>query len=162
MNEKDMFLQTWEREFGTTLKVLNAYPADKLNVKPHERSRSAKELLWVFVTEEKVIAGGVVKGQIDFTNMPKAPDTKEEIVSAYRAAHVEMVAKVKNLSEKEWDSAIPFMVAPKKVSQVRRADILWTMVMDSVHHRGQLSVYLRLAGATVPSIYGPTADEPWM
>jgi uncharacterized damage-inducible protein DinB len=38
----------------------------------------------------------------------------------------------------------------------------WLAVMDAVHHRGQMSVYIRLAGGKVPSIYGPTADEPWM
>jgi len=40
--------------------------------------------------------------------------------------------------------------------------VLWSVLMDQVHHRGQLSVYLRLVGAKVPSIYGPTADETWM
>jgi uncharacterized damage-inducible protein DinB len=47
-------------------------------------------------------------------------------------------------------------------SDMRTADVLWTGVMDTVHHRGQFSVYLRMAGGKVPSIYGPSADEPWM
>ena len=42
------------------------------------------------------------------------------------------------------------------------SEVLWLMLMDSVHHRGQLSVYLRMVGGKVPSIYGPSADEPWM
>lgn len=54
------------------------------------------------------------------------------------------------------------MVAPKQMGDVRRGDLLQMMVMDNVHHRGQFSVYLRMAGGKVPSIYGPTADEPWM
>ena len=41
-------------------------------------------------------------------------------------------------------------------------DVLWGILMDSIHHRGQFSVYLRMAGGKVPSIYGPSADEPWM
>jgi uncharacterized damage-inducible protein DinB len=161
MNEKEMYLQTWEREFQTTLKILKAYPQEKLDLRPAEKSRSAKDLLWTFVMEEKVI-DGVVKGQIDFTNMPKPPAMKQEIISTYEATHKEMVTKVKNLSEQELNTAIPFMVAPKQMGQVKRSDILWMMLMDSVHHRGQLSVYLRVAGAKVPSIYGPSADEPWM
>jgi uncharacterized damage-inducible protein DinB len=48
------------------------------------------------------------------------------------------------------------------MGEVRRADMLWTMLSDSIHHRGQFSVYLRLVGARVPSIYGPSGDEPWM
>lgn len=53
-------------------------------------------------------------------------------------------------------------VAPKKMADLRKMDVLWMTVMDMVHHRGQFSVYLRLVSAKVPSIYGPTADEPWM
>ena len=41
------------------------------------------------------------------------------------------------------------------------AEFLWFMLMDSVHQHGQLSVYVRCAGGKVPSIYGPSADEPW-
>ena len=44
MSEKDMFITTWEREFQTTLKVLKAYPSDKLDLKPAEKSKSAKDL----------------------------------------------------------------------------------------------------------------------
>ena len=161
MSEKDMFITTWEREFQTTLKVLKAYPSDKLDLKPHERSRSAKDLAWTFVAEENVI-DGVCKGQIDFQNMPKPPATFTEILAAYEKTHKDMVQKVKNLSEEDLNRSITFMIAPKQMGQVRRADVLWTTVMDNVHHRGQLSVYLRMAGAKVPSIYGPSADEPWM
>jgi len=161
MTEKEMFVQTWEREFQTTLKVLKAYPANKLDMKPHERSRSAKELAWIFVAEENVL-DGVCKGKIDFQNVPKPPATFEEIVRAYEKTHTDLVNKVKNIPDGDLNRTIEFFVAPKQMGQLRRGDVMWMTVMDAVHHRGQLSVYLRLAGAKVPSIYGPTADEPWM
>ena len=47
------------------------------------------------------------------------------------------------------------------MGQVRVIDLAWMLLHDSIHHRGQISVYIRLAGGKVPSIYGPTADEPW-
>lgn len=156
-----MFITAWEREFQTTLKVLKAYPPDKLELKPAEKSKSAKDLAWVFAMEENVV-GGICKGQVDFMNLPMAPATYQEIIAAYEVAHKDMASRVKTLSDAEWNSSITWMVAPKQMAQVRRADILWLMMMDSVHHRGQFSVYLRIAGAKVPSIYGPTADEPWM
>ena len=161
MTEKEMFITSWEREFQTTMKVLKAYPPDKLDLKPAEKSKSAKDLAWVFAVEENIV-GGICKGQVDFMNLPKAPATYPEILAAYETTHKEMVNKVKALAETEWNSSITWMVGPKQTAQVRRADVLWMMMMDNVHHRGQLSVYLRLAGAKVPSIYGPTADEPWM
>jgi uncharacterized damage-inducible protein DinB len=162
MSEKDMFIATWEREFQTTLKVLKALPSDKADLKPAEKSKSAKDLAWVFFAEEGVMIDGVCKGKLDFTSMPKPPATLHEVISAYENSHKGNVDKVRALTEAELNSSIPFMVAPKQMGQVRRADILWMAVMDSVHHRGQFSVYLRIAGAKVPSIYGPTADEPWM
>lgn len=162
MTEKEIFIQAWEREFQTSLKVLKAYPPDKLDLKPHERSRSARELAWTFVVEEKIGINGCIDGQFDFQNMPKPPATLEEILRTYETSHKEMVEKLKKLPDEEFNKTVKFMVAPKQMGDVRRGDLLQMMVMDNVHHRGQFSVYLRMAGGKVPSIYGPTADEPWM
>ena len=162
MTEKEMFLKMWEQEFQTTLKILKAYPADRLDLKPAEKSKSARELAWAF-TGEQAIVDMVLKGKIDFSGpMPSAPKTMEEIITAYQNAVRTNMERVKSLSEAEYNSMIGWLVAPKTPGNVRKADILWTTLNDMIHHRGQLSVYLRLAGAKVPSIYGPTADEPWM
>ena len=161
MTEKEMFLQTWAREFQTTLKVLHAYPSAKVDFKPHERSRSAKELAWTFVGEE-AITDSIIKGEIDFSaEQRKPPSSLDEILAAYQKTHQEMYEKVKHLSEQDYNNTIKFPIAPKEMADLRRADVLWVMLMDSVHHRGQFSVYLRMAGGKVPSIYGPSADEPW-
>jgi uncharacterized damage-inducible protein DinB len=56
----------------------------------------------------------------------------------------------------------PFFTAPKQTGEVPKIQVAWLMLCDQIHHRGQFSVYMRIAGAKVPSIYGPTADEPWM
>jgi uncharacterized damage-inducible protein DinB len=162
MTEKEMFLQAWEREFQTTLKVLKAYPASKLDLKPHERSRSAKELAWNFVTEEQALIGGAVKGQINFDNLPKPPATLPEIIRTYEGSHKDLVEKVKRLSDDEFNKLIKFYTGPKQLSDLRKADVFWTGIQDTIHHRGQFSVYLRMAGGKVPSIYGPSADETWM
>jgi uncharacterized damage-inducible protein DinB len=161
MTEKEMFLTTWEREFQTTAKVLKAMPQDKIDLKPSEKSKTAKDLAWMFVAEEGVLIDGVCKGTIDFAGLPAAPSTMTEIIATYEKNHNAYVNKVKRLTDEEWNSTMQWMIAPKQMGQVRRADVLWLAVMDSVHHRGQFSVYLRIAGAKVPSIYGPTADEPW-
>jgi uncharacterized damage-inducible protein DinB len=161
MSEKEMFLQTWNREFQTTVKVLKAYPADKLDFRPHARSRSAAELAWVFVGEQAVV-DMTVKGHLDMSGeMPPPPATMPEILAAFEKMHNENVGKVKNLSEAEYNSTVKFPIGPNQLGDFRRADVLWITVMDQVHHRGQFSVYLRMAGGKVPSIYGPTADETW-
>ncbi|MCG3119374.1 MAG: hypothetical protein ALAOOOJD_01766 [bacterium] len=164
MNEKERFLQTWEREFQITLKVLRAYPSDQLNLQPHERSRSAKELAWTFVVDQGLVNKIVSLQTLDFKSMPPPPPppaTMKEIVAAYESTHDEMAKKFRNFSEADFNKTIRFPVGPGQMGDLRRAEALWMTMMDQVHHRGQFSVYLRLAGGKVPSIYGPTADEPW-
>lgn len=56
---------------------------------------------------------------------------------------------------------VQFFVGPKTLRDIPVVDFLWFLLFDHVHHRGQLSVYLRMVGS-VPAIYGPYGDEPWM
>lgn len=160
--EKDMFLRTLGRESEITLKLLKAFPADKADFKPHVRSRSAKDLAWTFVVEQG-LADAAIKGKVDFSQArPPAPDDFSEVIAAFERAEHETEAKVSATSEDDLNQTLRFPAGPGKMIDLRRFDVLWTTLMDQVHHRGQLSVYLRLAGAKVPSIYGPSADEPWV
>jgi uncharacterized damage-inducible protein DinB len=161
MTEKEQFLSTLEREFATTMKVLKAFPATKADLKPHAKCKSAKDLAWMFVFEQK---GGeqALDGAMDFGKVPKPPSSLQEIISTYEQSHRGFVERIKRTPEAELNKTVKFFVAPKQMGDVRKLDVLWFMLMDSVHHRGQMSVYLRMADGKVPSIYGPSADEPWM
>ncbi|MBI1804940.1 MAG: hypothetical protein HY033_12270 [Ignavibacteriae bacterium] len=162
MTEKEMFLNTWQREFATTLKILKQMPADKANFKPAaEKTKSAKDLATMFIAELGVV-DGVVKGKVEFGGQMPAFPTYADLLTAFEGTFKSVVPKVQGMSEADWNSKITVPVGPKQMGEVRRADMLWLMLMDSVHHRGQFSVYLRLVGAKVPSIYGPSGDEPWM
>jgi len=162
MTEKDQFLQTWDREFQTTKKVMNAFPEAKLELKPHGKCPSARELAWRIVSEEPVMVNGALTGQFDFASTTPAPKSLKEILTSYDNSHKALVEKIRKMSDADWQKTVKFMVAPKTVGDIRSGDILWMLVMDSIHHRGQFSIYLRMADGKVPSIYGPTADEPWM
>ncbi len=160
--EKDMFVQALQREAQTTAKVLRAMPADKASYKPHEKSRSVKELAWTFVIEQGIV-DMALKGRIDFSGpMPSPPASYADTITAFEGAIKDTVAKVTRTSEADLNRTVQFPVGPGKMADVRVMDVLWMTTQDQIHHRGQFSVYLRLVGAKVPSIYGPTADEPWM
>ncbi|MDH3251959.1 MAG: DinB family protein [Ignavibacteria bacterium] len=161
MSEKDMFINAWDNESKTTARVLKAYPEAKLDLKPSEKSRTARELAWTIVGGEMVV-GQTLDGKIDFTPGPPPPATMKEIVQTYEKVHADVLNKVKNMSDKDLETPIKFFTAPKQMGDIPRSKLLWFILMDNVHHRGQLSVYLRMAGGKLPSIYGPTADEPWM
>jgi uncharacterized damage-inducible protein DinB len=160
MNAKDVFLRIWEREFQTTIRVFKAFAADQVEFKPHERSRSARDLAWQCVIDEGVI--GKVEDQNDLRNVPPSPpppETMEEIVAAYEGAHRSALAKVSQFSEEEFNKTVTCLLQGGEW-KMARPEAFWSNLMDEVHHRGQMTVYLRLAGGKVPSIYGPSGDEP--
>lgn len=162
ITEREQFIQTWEREFQTTMKVLKSYPTAKIGLQPHGKLPNAKDLAWRIVSEEKVFVNGAITGNFDFTGMPTAPATLQEVISTYETNHRTHADKLRNMTDPEFNKMIKFMVAPKTMGDMRSGDTLWTLLMDTIHHRGQFSVYLRMADGRVPSIYGPSADEPWM
>jgi uncharacterized damage-inducible protein DinB len=161
MTEKDQFLSTMEREFPVTMRVLKAFPAGRSDLKPTAKCRSAKELAWTFVIEQKA-SEQALDGAINLAKMPTAPDSLPEVIATYERSHKAFTERVKKTPEADLNKTVKFFVGPKQMGDVRKMDVLWFMLMDAVHHRGQMSVYLRMADAKVPSIYGPSADEPWM
>jgi len=158
MTEREVFLQHFEREHQTTLKVLRAYPPNQLDFKPDPRSSSARDVIWMMVHIQKV--DDLMKGKME-GQMPPAPRTLDELIASFESVQRELVKKVRALSEDQYHDTIRIRSGKDSSMDVRIADALWFTLMMLVHHRGQLSVYLRMAGGKVPSIYGPSADEPW-
>ena len=161
MSEKQAFLDAWNREAATTLKVLRAFPTDKTDLKPHASCRSAKELAWTFVFEGYGGAQGI-QGEVKWPPpLPPMPDTWNGMVGEVDRAFRKISDEVKAVGEPQLNTTVKFMTGPKQMGDVRRLDFLWFLLNDMIHHRGQFSVYLRMAGGKVPAIYGPSKDEPW-
>jgi uncharacterized damage-inducible protein DinB len=156
------FLDAYRREHATTLKVLRAFPAEQSELRPHERSSTARTLAWTFVVEARLmliaLSGEPVLGGGAFT---PPPDGWQEVLDALDATHEEVVRRLEAADDAVMHGTVQFFVAPKQVGDYATRDFLWFLLHDQIHHRGQLSVYLRMAGGKVPSIYGPSADEPW-
>lgn len=162
MTERDMYLAGFEREYQTTLKLLKAYPAAKSELKPSEKSKNARELAFILAMGQAV--AGVAATQNELLAPPafEAPATWAEVLGAFEHLHGDSLAKLKKLTDAEFNAPFKLLAGPGgQTATMRRADVLWFFGMDQVHHRGQFSVYMRIAGAKVPSIYGPSGDEPW-
>lgn len=95
-------------------------------------------------------------------NPPKPPESFDEILSTLEKANADYRKMIESASDAELDANVHFFTAPKTMGEIRRMDWAWFLLHDEIHHRGQFSILLRMAGAKVPSIYGPTKDEPWM
>ena len=153
MDEKSLFTQFWASESKTTRKVLSRIPEDS-SYKPDPKSRTAQEIAWQIVCEEKMIIEALENGKADWApaDMPK---TMSEIVRAYDAQSAAMIARWEALPAEKWNGTLEFFGSSRPASPMA-----WSFLFDIVHHRGQITTYLRPMGSTVPQIYGPSADEP--
>jgi uncharacterized damage-inducible protein DinB len=158
---KQRFLDKYEIEHAKTRKVLAAFPADKSDLRPHERSSTALTLAWTFVVEEQLIHMALTNTLVLGRGMPKAPDSWNAVLEAFDKGYDDVVAVLRNPENAELGGTVTFYVAPKQTGDIPIGDFVDFMLCDQIHHRGQLSVYVRMAGGKVPSIYGPSADEPW-
>ena len=162
---REQVLGAYDSEHETTMKVLRAYPADRLDLRPAEGCRTARELAWVFVLERGLGEAVFHDRFAELTSAgepPAPPESWDELLSALEQAHRRYGEMVRSTPPDELSRRVRFLVAPKTVGEVTRMEWLWFLLHDEIHHRGQFSIYLRLAGGKVPSIYGPSADEPWM
>jgi uncharacterized damage-inducible protein DinB len=159
---KARFLRNYDRETTTTLRVMHAYPADKTDFRPHERSNNALHLGWTFVVEQSMLLRALRGEDIFGSGFGKPPEKWQDMIDAFKQSRTEVAEELKKAENRDLNGSVVFMTGPKQKGEVPLADFVEFMLGDQIHHRGQLSVYLRMAGGKVPSIYGPSADEPWM
>ena len=158
-------IREFDQECATTRRVLERVPSDKLSWKPHPKSMSLGELaLHVAMSPGYIADGWALKDVVDFGAgggaKPPVAGSTEEIL----AAHDEGATKARNALNKLGDDGLrqPWKAVNggTTVFEMPKGALVRSIVMNhTYHHRGQLSVYLRLLDVSVPSIYGPSADE---
>ena len=158
MNMPEFFTKRFEAEQPAFGKVLRAIPADKLDYKPHERSNSAGGIAWQLAEEQRSLANVIETGVVQWETRPM-PKSIDEIVAAWDSATEKLRAKLAGVDEAKWDAEAKMMMGENAVWTDTIGGMLWGFLVDMIHHRGQLSAYLRPMGAKVPSIYGPSADD---
>ena len=160
---KEQFLQQYDREHAITMRVLRAYPTDKLDLRPHAMCKTARDLAWIFVVERGL--GTMVFNRMfpppSGSGSMSPPDSWDDLLAGLEKAHADFRDLVESTSDEGLMEKVTFFTGPKQMGEITRTDLIWFLLYDQIHHRGQFSIYLRMAGGKVPSIYGPTADEPW-
>ena len=156
MVSKEDLLSFFRKEFATTLRVMRAYPGEKMDFAPHERSQPAKRLMTTFIFEMYLLRSHILGEKVDRSAFQQyAKETLDELISDFESETATVINHIQDLSEDNFRKTVQF--AGTSFSADRFAMM---MLFDQIHHRGQLSVYVRLAGGKVPSIYGPSADDP--
>jgi uncharacterized damage-inducible protein DinB len=152
-----------EREAATTKRVLERVPSDKLGWKPNPKSMSIGQL----AMHVAMIPGSMTKlaesdnFEVNPANFnPPVPQSVEEIIAALDAGVKTAQDYLGGLSEEAAARPWRATIQAREIMAMPRAAMLRTLMLNHwYHHRGQLSVYLRLLEVPVPSIYGPSADE---
>ena len=153
MDEQALFTKFWLDEATTTRKVLARIPEGS-DYRPDPKSRTAREIAWQIVCEEKMIIDALESGKEEWAP-PPMPATMQGVLEAYEKQSSDMTTRWTNLSAARWDGALDFFGSERPASPMA-----WSFLFDIVHHRGQITTYLRPMGSTVPQIYGPSGDEP--
>jgi uncharacterized damage-inducible protein DinB len=153
MDEKALFAGFWEHETKTTSKVLARIPEGS-DYRPDPKSRTAAEIAWQIVCEEKMLIEALETGTMTWAPAP-APATMQELAGIYDRQSADIVQRLAALPAGRWTGDLEFFG-----SQRPAAPMAWSFLFDIVHHRGQITTYLRPMGSTVPQIYGPSGDEP--
>jgi len=148
---REYFTECFASEKPRFLRVLKAVPADKASYRPHEVSNSAGDLVWLLASELGDACEVIDRGEVNFVLRP-APATLAESVAAYEKNAAEIEKRLPKIDDAAWDRKVRFLVDGNVAWETTLGDMLFGFLFDAVHHRGQLSSYLRPMGAKVPSI----------
>ncbi len=157
MTTREFYVERRKAEFPAFMKVFQSLPQDQLDYKPDERSPSAGQVVWTLV-HQTMICGDVARearGEWKDSPAPKL----DEMIRNFETASNELTETVSKMDEEAWNRKAQFYYQGKVVSEQPAGEFLWSMLFDAIHHRGQLTAYLRPMGGKVPAIYGPSADE---
>jgi len=110
VNQKSLFLQFWKHEAVATRKVISRIPQEESDYRPDPKSRTAREIAWLLVLEERLLIDGLEKGVIDWRDEP-TPATMEGILGAYDREHDDVTSRLERQGEDTWKAEIGFTVA---------------------------------------------------
>jgi uncharacterized damage-inducible protein DinB len=159
MTNLEFYRQTRKAELPKFVKVLKAVPQAGCDYRPDPKARTAQALAWVLAQEEAALATLLESGTVEWKD--EAPPAQvDAIVAAFEKSAAAVDEGVRKLDEDGWEKKARMLMGGGGAWEDSVGQFLWGFLLDAIHHRGQLTTYLRPMGSKVPSIYGPSADDP--
>jgi uncharacterized damage-inducible protein DinB len=158
MSTREFFVRQLKAERPAFVNVLRALPGDRLDYKPHERNSSAGDIAWFLALELRALVQMLETGEMHWSQPPN-PHSVDAIAAAYEAAADDLEKALAAADDARWEQDGRMYVGGKLIKTAPVGETLWDFLFDAIHHRGQLTAYLRPMGGKVPSVYGPTADS---
>jgi uncharacterized damage-inducible protein DinB len=154
---REIFLIDLKGEHATTARIISAIPGEKADYHPDPAARSAIELAWHIASSEMMFMDAVIKGSFDFSGLGRSESvaTPEDVTRWYKEGFGSRVEKLNQVPDEQLAREVDF----RGVLKIPAVMYLNVLLHHSIHHRGQLSTYLRPMGAKVPVIYGESYDS---
>jgi len=153
-----MYMDAVKRESAATKNVLAAVPAGKCDYKPDECSKTAMELARHIAAAECRLLAIPIQGEFNTSGpspLPESVKTPTEIAAWYEQSTADTLAKLSKLTPEQLTKIVNF----RGLFEMPAVMYLQFALHHSIHHRGQLSAYLRAMGGKVPAIYGESFDS---
>lgn len=165
MTDKDFFVYTLEQElprFERVLKAAAELPMKSLEgYRPDPKAKNGFELIAATMGNEPLMIPEFLKtGKIDMmTFKGKEYGDVKDVIKEFKKTIKKIMKMVSEMKGSEWNKKAEMVVGDHVEWSSTRGKMAWELFLDLIHHRGQLSTYLRPMGGKVPSIYGPSADS---
>lgn len=159
MTSLELCRQQRAQELPKFVKVLQALPEARSDYRPDPKSRTAAELAWLFAQSEAALLTLLDTGTIEWKDA-KPSGGLAATIAAFEKNAAAVNERLAKLDEAGWEKKGRFLMggdAPPWEDKIEA--FAWGFLLDLIHHRGQLTTYLRPMGGKVPSIYGPSADD---
>ena len=162
MSFAESLLPEFDLEMANTRKAIARVPTDKGAWKPHPKSFSLGHLTQLVATMPGWITTMATKPDLNLANSPGySLQSTESLLETFDKLVIEARAAIANLTDADVAKPWSLKMGDQVLFTSPRGETIRSTVNHLSHHRGQLTVYLRLVDVPVPSLYGPTADEPW-
>ena len=165
MKNTEWFLAELESEAGKSRRVLEQVPAGKRDWKPHDRSMAFGYLSDLVANIPSWVAYAITLDELDIapkdgpSRRPEPMNTSAELVAALDKAVAQAREALQKTTDAHLETPWRLLAAGHLAFEQPRHQVIRDTFLHSAHHRGQMTVYLRLLGSKVPSVYGPTADD---
>ncbi|HXM66332.1 MAG TPA: DinB family protein [Candidatus Acidoferrum sp.] len=140
-----------------TLRLFQSFISADLSYKPHERSASARDIVWTIV--KGLIIRNDVAARADAETSLGSASSFDVLIWQFEELSASLSNKLAHMDQKCWEQSAKLHAGEQLLLERPLSEILWLFHFDLIHHRGQLSTYLRPMGLKVPSIYGRSGDE---
>jgi uncharacterized damage-inducible protein DinB len=158
VSTREFFINQFRAERPKFVSVIRAMRNGKLDYTPHEKNTPAGPLAWILVLELRTLLEIAQKNESRWQHPPH-PGTFDEIADEYDKTAAEFENAIAALDDHQWEKHGKLLVGEKAMMDRPVGEILWDFLLDAIHHRGQLSTYIRPMGGKVPPIYGPSGDS---